>query len=680
MARIIEQVDGTSLIKIDPWLAPYNEALKFRYRYYLSRVEDILRCSESVYSFAGAYKYFGLNPCYDEAKKLKGYYYREWAPNANALFITGDFNNWNRYSHPLTKIDNGNWEIFLPIESNPKLVPGSKFKVRVIGGGKDMERIPAYANYVIQNEDTKEFVPCVWKSQFKWKNTGFKPELNFPYKIYEAHIGMAQEKEGVGTYKEFKDNILPRIKEDGYNVVQLMAIQEHPYYGSFGYHVSNFFAPSSRFGTPDELKDLIDTAHGMGLAVIMDIVHSHSCKNTLEGLNQFDGTDYQYFHAPPRGDHNLWDSKVFNYSKLEVVQFLLSNIRYWLEEFRFDGFRFDGVTSMMYLHHGMGCAFDHYDRYFHDIDIDAICYLQLANELIHKIKPGAISIAEDVSGMPGLCRQVSEGGIGFDYRLSMGVPDYWIKILKHYRDEDWNINEIWSVLQNRRYGEKHVSYCESHDQALVGDKTIAFLLMCKEMYWHMNKDDNSFIIDRGIALHKLIRFVTIVLGGEAYLNFMGNEFGHPEWVDFPRAGNGWSYKYAKRQWHLVDDPKLKYEYLQNFDKAMIKLCDHYSVMSSYAPRQLNMDNDNKIMIFERSNLIFVFNFNPSTSIPSYRFGVPFGGKYRVVFSSDEASFGGYDRIDKSVIYEGKAPGSHSQPYSLELYTPSRTALVLEVIK
>ncbi|MCK5367920.1 MAG: alpha amylase C-terminal domain-containing protein, partial [Cyclobacteriaceae bacterium] len=492
--------------------------------------------------------------------------------------------------------------------------------------------------------------------------------------IYEVHIGMAQEKEDIGSYQEFTSEILPRIKDLGYNTLQLMAIQEHPYYGSFGYHVSNFFAPSSRFGTPEDFKNLVDSAHQMGIAVIIDIVHSHAVKNIGEGINEFDGSGNQYFHPGGRGYHSTWDSKLFNYGKREVQQFLLSNISYWINEFHVDGFRFDGITSMMYFHHGDFTSFDHYDKYFVDgIDWDALTYLQLANHLTHSLKKNSITIAEDMSGMPGLCRTQLDGGIGFDFRLGMGIPDFWIKYLKEKRDDDWDITELWQMMMNRRWKERTIAYAESHDQGLVGDKTVAFRLMDKEMYFHMQVSDENIIIDRGIALHKMIRFFTVSLGGEGYLNFIGNEFGHPEWIDFPREGNDWSYRYARRQWSLVDNEDLKYKYLNNFDKNMISMLRENILLSSSPAQQINMDEDNKVIIFERNNLIFAFNFHNERSISDYRFNSIGKGIYKIILSTDDAEVGGFSRVDKSVEYHTLG---HDQ---LCIYLPSRTALILKKV-
>ncbi|MEZ4828511.1 MAG: alpha amylase C-terminal domain-containing protein [Bacteroidia bacterium] len=662
------------LIADDPWLEPYSEEIDNRLDRFKVAMKEIADASGSLSDFAQAYKQMGIH--YDPM--AQGWRYREWAPKAEALFLIGDFNGWNRSSHPLKKGENGIWEIFLPDDSaEARLTVGSKVKVHVIGENGTYDRIPAYIFRAVQSENSIDFAGEIVdiNQPFHWTDAAFSPSsIEAPF-IYESHTGMAQEKEGLGTYREFADHILPRIQKLGYNAIQMMAVQEHPYYGSFGYHVSNFFAPSSRFGTAQDLKYMVNRAHELGIAVIMDVVHSHAVKNFGEGLNEFDGSKDQYFHPGGRGEHSAWDSKLFNYGKWEVRQFLLSNLAYWLQEFHFDGFRFDGVTSMLYFHHGDYVTFDHYDKYFREgVEWDAITYLQLANELIHTVKPGSITIAEDMSGMPGGCRKITDGGIGFDYRLGMGIPDYWIKILKHKRDEEWNIHEMWHVLTNRRFKEKTIAYAESHDQALVGDKTLAFWLMDQEMYWHMMEGDENPVIDRGIALHKMLRLFTASLGGEGYLNFMGNEFGHPEWIDFPREGNNWSYKYARRQWSLVDRADLKYKFLNQFDRGMISVLKDNFVLTSLPANPLNMDDANQVVVFERNNLVFLFNFHPSRSVPDYEFTVPDKGPYRIILNTDSKAYGGHGRIDDALEYPTRKDEYGN--FRIRLYSTNRTALVL----
>ena len=664
------------LVERDSWLEPVAEEVQARYDRYESLLKYIENHYGSLKSFASAHEFFGFT--YDEFRK--GWWYREWAPSAHYLSLFGDFNNWDRYANPLEREEDGIWSVFLPdAQYKNKLTKGSLLKVLVQSSIGEQERIPVYINRVIQNEDNKDFAGQFWptaKSQ-KPKAKSQKPTAKSqkPLFIYESHVGMSQEKEGVGTYKEFKENVLPRIKGLGYNAIQLMAVAEHPYYGSFGYHVSNFFAASSRFGTPEELKELIDAAHEMGIAVIMDLVHSHTVKNTREGLNLFDGTETQYLLGGHEGHHPQWDSKLFNYGKIETLRFLLSNVRYWLDEYHFDGFRFDGVTSMLYKNHGIGVEFANQSDYFGDnINNDAVTYLQLANTLIHRLNKDYITIAEDVSGMPGICAAVEDGGIGFDYRLGMGLPDFWIKILKDQKEEDWNMHEFFFTMTNRLYDVKTIAYAESHDQALVGDKTIAFRLMDKEMYTSMSKFTPSMIVDRGVALHKMIRLFTISLGGNAWLNFMGNEFGHPEWIDFPRQENGWSYKHARRQWSLVDDENLKFAWLNEFDKEMLKFIKENDIMNAEPAWLMNADEEHKTIVFERNNLMFVFNWG-SESIPDYEINVKNTGDYEIVFSSDDKVFGGFENIDKKVVFPSEYRDGQ---VFMKIYNVSRTAVVYKL--
>ncbi len=663
------------IVDNDNWLSPVADEVQKRYDRYRNRLETIEKQYGSLDRFASAHEFFGFH--YDRIRR--GWWYREYAPAAHYLSLYGDFNGWNKYENPLENVGNGIWELFLSdSEYKTRLVHGSLMKVLVQSSIGEQDRIPIYIERVVQDENTKDFAAQFWNPEKQYIFENQTPELtDEPLLIYESHVGMAQEKEGVGTYNEFIANVLPRVKAGGYNAVQLMAIAEHPYYGSFGYHVSNFFAASSRFGTPEELKKLVDTAHGMGLLVIMDLVHSHTVKNVREGINLFDGTEYQYLKPGMEGVHPQWDSKLFDYGKTATLQLLLSNVKYWLDEYHFDGYRFDGVTSMLYKNHGIGETFDSPWKYFGDgVDNDAVTYLQLANKLIHDIDNQNVTIAEDVSGMPGICAHIEDGGMGFDYRLGMGLPDFWIKVLKDQSDEQWNMHEFFFTMTNRLYDVKTVAYAESHDQALVGDKTLAFRLMDKEMYFAMSKDQQNLIIDRGIALHKMIRFFTITLGGDAWLNFMGNEFGHPEWIDFPRDGNGWSYKYAKRQWSLADNECLKYQWLGDFDKAMLDFVKKTKVMQSAPAWLLNVDEDNKTIVFERNNLIFVFNWGQK-SLPGYIINVKQTGDYEIVFSTDEKRFGGFENIDESAVFPSEKNGD---AVTMKIYNVARTAAVYSVKK
>ena len=657
---------------LDPWLRPYYNDIALRMNLHAKTRKQLLGTKADLASFANGYLYFGFFRIED------GWVYREWAPGADEIHLIGDFNQWNRTSHPMTRKEGGVWEIRL--EGVNALQHKQRVKIQVTRNGEHFDRIPAYIHRVVQNPETKMFDGQIWAPEhpFNWTDGGYGKRKIAPPFIYEAHIGMAQEKEGIGTYREFADFNLERIKNLGYNTLQLMAIQEHPYYASFGYQVSNFFAASSWYGEPEDLKYLINKAHNMGMYVLLDVVHSHASGNAADGLNLLDGTEDQYFLPGQRGWHPAWGTKLFNYGKHEVIHFLLSNLKYWLEEYHFDGFRFDGVTSMIYQDHGLGDNFSDYSQYFGlNTNVEALTYLQLANELVHAVNPFAITIAEEMSGMPGMCIPIRSGGIGFDYRLSMGVPDFWIKSLKEYPEDQWDIHKMWYELTTRRPQEKNIGYCESHDQALVGDKTLIFRMADAEMYTGMDKAYHSPAIDRAIALHKLIRFVTLVLAGEGYLNFMGNEFGHPEWIDFPREGNGWSYKYARRQWSLAENGYLKYQWLENFDRAMLKFARKYRVLNKTDTLNLWIDQENKLLSFSKGELIYVFNFGPDKSSMNFfvRAHSVGAGKYEIVFSSDDDDFGGQNKIDKSQLYHTLE--DEKRGLGFEVFTPSRTVMVFK---
>ena len=654
----------------DPLMRRYQSDVELRLSNYKNKRAELLQGKRKLSNFANGHHYFGMH------LDGKDVVFREWAPAASRVLVAGDFNGWDGSKAECTRLDNGVWEVRFSEEYRPK--DGQHYKLHITHDGEFLERIPTYANFVVQDPGTR-----IWSAEvhlqgeehpYKWQN----PRIESTERpvIYECHIGMATEEYRVGTYAEFRDNVLPRIAADEYNTIQIMAVMEHPYYASFGYQVSNFFAASSRYGTPEELKSLIDTAHGLGLRVLLDVVHSHAVANEWEGLGRFDGTEYQFFHAGAEGNHSAWGTKLFDYGKNEVLHFLLSNLKFWMEEYHFDGFRFDGVTSMLYHDHGLGTAFDSYDKYFSmNTDTQAVTYLMLANEVIHETNPYAVTIAEDMSGMPGMCLPQKEGGIGFDYRLNMGSPDLWIRLLTTRKDEDWSMWELWYNLTGHRPHEGVIGYAESHDQALVGDKTIMFRLCDQEMYWHMQKSDrNNMVVNRGIALHKMIRLLVFALAPNGYLNFMGNEFGHPEWIDFPREGNGWSHKYSRRQWSLVDDPNLRYGELGAFDRKMLQNGRERKIFTELA-ENLWVNEGDKVLIFRRAGETFVFNFNTYKSFTGYFIPGDGTGSYELVYSTDDTEFGGYGRVSHETDYQTETlPDGRT---GFQAYLPARTASVFK---
>ena len=654
------------ILELNPQLGAFSGDIDLRMLRYYETKNRLMPNGGTLNDFANAHEYYGIHHVEG------GWVYREWAPSAYQLYLTGDFCDWDQTKYPMKRIDNGNWELFL--EGETALWDGCKVKTIVDANLTRTEHIPLYARRVVQDPKTITWCAEVvddWKV-FEWTDKDFKADKQLY--IYEAHVGMAQEEGKVGTYREFADYVLPRIKKAGYNTIQLMAIMEHPYYGSFGYQVSSFYAASSWFGKPEDLKYLVNKAHEMGIRVLLDVVHSHAVKNTAEGINMFDGTVWQFFHDGEKGDHPAWGTKCFNYGKTEVIHFLLSNLKFWMTEYHFDGFRFDGVTSMIYHDHGLGTSFDNDSKYFSmNTHVEALTYLQLANELIRQVNPDAITVSEDMSGMPGMCLPIQDGGIGFDYRLAMGLPDMWIRTVKEKKDEEWYIGQMWGDMCLRRPGENTVAYVESHDQALVGDKTMIFRLADANMYTDMTKDCHNLVIDRAIALHKMIRLFTLGGGGEAYLNFMGNEFGHPEWIDFPREGNGWSFHYCRRQWSLRENENLKYQWLGEFDEDMIKLAKENAIFKQRMANLCLIKEPEKTICFYRKGLLFVFNFSPSQSLTNVLVPVPNEADYDVALCSDDWKYGGNGLVHHMTYPTKKFDG---QNY-VELYIPARTAIVLK---
>ncbi|MBP5639820.1 MAG: alpha amylase C-terminal domain-containing protein [Victivallales bacterium] len=655
-------------LREDASLKPFLSELRFRRKYILDRWKA-LEVQQDWH------EQFGLHRLSDGS-----WIFREWLPGVKGVWLKGDFNGWRKEdAFMLHHTENGIWEGYFPASA---FHHGERYGMQIAWAeGGEGYRLPSCATYVVRhktpfNEYGVAFNAVVWNPEnpYQWKHR--HPHHAFPL-IYESHVGMATSEERIGTFAEFTRKMLPRIASGGYNTVQLMGIQQHPYYGSFGYHVSSFYSICDLFGTPDEFKELVDTAHGLGLRVIIDLVHSHAASNETEGLSRQNNTDYLYFHSGPRGYHPAWGSRCFDYHKDEVCRFLLSNCRFWLQEYHIDGFRFDGVTSMLYLDHGLSRSFNGYDDYFSsNVDMDAIAYLAMANKAIHALRPGAWTIAEDVSGMPGLCSAITEGGCGFDFRLAMGVTDFWFKLADGMKDENWPMGTLWYELTNRRADERCISYVECHDQALVGGKSFAFTLMDADMYDKMHVSSQSLRVERGIALHKMARLLTLATAGHGYLNFMGNEFGHPEWIDFPREGNGWSYAHARRLWHLRDDGQLRFKGLGDFDQAMMALFHLTPDVFRRCPQLVECDEMRKIIVFERGGLYFAFNFHPTMPQPKLPVMVT-PGIYEPYLDSDDVSFGGHGLIGKG--WKTKATpiiSNDCENWLIYVNLPPQTAVVM----
>ena len=632
------------LMERDPSLNPWAGDIRMHLDRYNER-RWRLAGDGSLSEFANGYHYFGFH------RTDEGWAFREWLPGADAVWLTGDFNNWQRYACPLIPIGNGVWEVRL--RGQDALKHGQMVKLIVGRQGASFERVPAYIHRCVKDHIGGALCGEIWMpgQPFQWTDGDF-----FRFKrprspmIYEAHVGMAQEHGRVGSFREFADETLGWVQYAGYNTVLLMAVQEDPDYASMGRRVANFFAPSHRFGTPEDLKYLVNKAHELDISVLMEVCCCWASPNVGEGLSQQDGTDWQYFLTGPRGWHPKHGTRLFDYGRDDVLHFLLSNLKYWMEEYHFDGFRFDGVTSMLYENHGMS-AFDRPDAYFSmNTNVDARIFLMLANELIHGFNDKAMTIAEEDSGFPGMCLPLEYGGVGFDYRQDEGVQALWAALIRDQRQQDWDMSRLWATLTAGRPGEMRLCSPEPRERSLMAR------MAGEALETGMGKEDKDPEVDRAADMQKAIRLLTCALSGNGFLTFMGNEFGHPDRVDFPRAENRFSGLNARRRWSLVNDWSLKYEWLANFDRAMTFLFNRFAIHCAGDPERLLIDDEKKLIAFSRGGMLFVFNLHPTQD--ARRVFINAGsGAYRAALTTDEWPFGGRERVSKEAAFRtSDAPG------------------------
>lgn len=635
------------------------------------------------FCFANGLCRFGLQ------RAAGGWRYREWAPAASACSLVGDFNGWDVTRHPCRAGSDGVYSCFVPDADG--LRTGDKYKVALMvrsaaGIVRRIDCVPAWAARTMQDPFTGTVYALASDDQllaYPWRHprptadhhAGGGGELGAtPLRIYEVHVGISASQPIVAGWSHFREHVLPRVAALGYTALLIIAAQEHGYYASFGYQVTSFFAPPSRFGTPAELQALIDAAHGLGLRVLLELVHSHASSNAAEGLSGFDGSLLEgggYFLAGSDGWHAEWGTRMFDFGKLEVLRFLLAQLCWYAECYRCDGFRFDAVSAALYRHRSLGGAgtFERgYAEYYDgSLDVAALTYFKVANYLVHElVSPPLLTIAEEYSGLPGLCAPVMHGGVGFDYRQAMGLPPLWQRLCATLCSDEGgdaggsvgsdaaggdasggvggdaasdvdgdvcdgrsatrgapgriDMGALVASMCSRRSEERRVAYVECHDQSIVGGQSLAFRCMGAEMYGGMSRlvGPPSVAVARGMALHKLTRLLACALGGEAYLNFIGNEWGHPEWVDLPREGNGHSCDRARRRWDLADDPLLRYGELQAFDAAMHALHDAHPWLLADAPRGQGDGGcccceARQALWFARGGCWFAFNLHTSAT-------------------------------------------------------------------
>ncbi|CED82984.1 1,4-alpha-glucan branching enzyme/starch branching enzyme II [Phaffia rhodozyma] len=600
------QNETRSLIDQDPDLENWDWYLNARFKHFQQSLEKL----KTIYpggldEFSSGYLKMGL-VLHDDNSIT----YTEWAEGIIEASLIGDFNAFNPSAHLLKhEIDehtgSSYWTIHLPVMENgqPQIPLGSEVKIRItLPSGESLDRFPAWVLRATQSQNPPEVLFRARIERLPPIYNGARPLAPRTPKIYEAHIGAATSKpHAIGTFEEFEKNVLWRVKAGGYNTLQLMGIMEHPYYASYGYQVSSFFAVSSRFGSIASLTSLIDAAHKQGIRVILDVVHGHSCTNDMESLNMFNGTRGMYFSEDSKGDHPIWGTAV-NQS--------------WT---------------------------GNYGQYFSsDTDHAGVEYFMLANHIIKTLFPFVTTIAEDTAGFPTLALSTDIGGLGFDYRLTLGPAYHLFHLLKTEPDDaNWSVRDIVASLGNRRLqlGEKTIAFVESHDQCIEGGKTMSQWLFDDEIYTQMSVFQTPTPkVERAMALHKMLRLMVFAFAGEGYMNFMGNEFGHPEWLVFPSVQNGFHTTHCRRQWDLADFSRdLRYRDLARFDREMLEAEERGQWGSAELGHVWTQDEDSRLVVFTRANHLFIFNWN--TKLPAKDDNLPIPepwaleGQYRIELST-----------------------------------------------
>ncbi|MCL7041319.1 hypothetical protein MKW94_030953 [Papaver nudicaule] len=562
---------------------------------------------------------------------------------------------------------------------NPCIPHGSRYRVYFNTPSGPVERVPAWATYVLPEVEGKQSVAVHWEpppeDAYRWKKE--RPKVPKSLRIYECHVGISGSEPKVSSFSEFTEKVLPHVKESGYNAIQLIGVIEHKDYFTVGYRVTNLFAVSSRFGTPDDFKRLVDEAHGLGMLVFLDIVHSYSAADEMVGLSLFDGSNDCYFHTGKRGHHKYWGTRMFKYGDLDVLHYLLSNLKWWVEEYQIDGFHFHSLSSMIYTHNGFAVFTGDMEEYYNQyVDKDALIYLILANEMLHELNPNIITIAEDATHYPGLCEQTSEGGLGFDFYANVSVSEMWLSLLESVPDHEWNMNKVVkTLLGNGKNTNKMLTYAENHNQSISGGRSFGEILF-GEIKEPFAGSENMLL--RGSSLYKMIKLITFTISGRAYLNFMGNEFGHPMRVEFPMPGNDFSFSLANRQWDLVED-KGVHQDIFSFDKDMMKLDER--IFSKSLPKIHHVNDTTMVISYIRGPFLFVFNFHPENSYERYSVGADEAGEYQLILDTDAVKYGGQGHL-KDDVYLQRTMSNRIDGLRncLEIMLPRRTAQVYKLTR
>lgn len=597
---------------------------------------------------------------------VEGVRFAVYAPNASSISIIGDFNYWDGRCHPMQKMDNGCWTIFIP-----GIKTGQKYKYEVkdpVGNrlphkadpyGFYAEQYPSHASIV---HDHRQYQ---WHDQ-EWIDSHVDDKRFAPMSIYEVHMGSWRHKMEEGgisrslTYLEMIEHLVPYVKEMGYTHIEFLPVSEHPFTGSWGYQPVGMFAPTSRYGSPDEFKALVDACHQNGIGVIVDWVPAHFPDDS-HGLARFDGTHLYEYADPRKGWHPDWNSCIYDFGRDHVRQFLVANALFWLEHFHVDGLRVDAVASMLYLDYSRkdGEWIPNVDGGNHNYE--AISLLRWFNEEVYKRFPQAMTIAEESTAFPGVSRPTFDGGLGFGFKWNMG----WMHDSLHYMQKDTAYRKFhhgeMSFSMIYAYDENFVLSL-SHDEVVHGKNSILYKMPGDE--WQQAANLRAYYC-----------FMYAHPGKK--LNFMGNEFGQ---------SYEWNHD-TSLSWHLLEFPR--HEGLQRLVKDLNHLyCAHpalYELDVSSDGFEWIEHNDAEQSVFafarkaKESNeqVVVLCNFTP---IPRehYRIGVNAPGRYKVLLNSDSEYYWG-SNYDVGEVFTAEAVNSHGREHSIVVNIPPLAALFLQKV-
>lgn len=599
-------------------------------------------------------------------KNKKGVYFAVWAPNAKAVSVIGNFNDWNDSKNKMNPRwdESGIWEVFVP-----GLQKGEVYKYAILSNTGDyLEKADPFAAYA---EVAPKTASVVWPREYKWKDKKWltarkelvdKPR---PYSVYEMHMGSWRRKLEDGnrslSYLELADELVAYLNEMKFTHVEFLPVMEHPFFGSWGYQITGYFAPTSRFGTPEEFMMLVDTLHQNNIGVILDWVPSHYPGDD-HGIYKFDGT-FLYEHADPRkGFHPDWKSYIFNYGRDEVRSFLISNAMFWLDQYHIDGLRVDAVASMLYLDYSRKAGEWIPNQYGGNENIEAINFLKEFNETVYANFPDTITIAEESTAWPGVSKPTYLGGLGFGQKWMMG----WMHdTLQYFKKEPvhrkFHHNEItFSVMY--AFTENFMLPL-SHDEVVHGKGSLLGRMPGDE--WQ--RFANLRLLFGYMFTHPGTKLV--FMGGEIA---QSGEWNHDKSLDWHLLDyaphSGMKTFIQELNVHYQSEPAL---YHYSFDQRGFQWIDY-------------SDSENSVMAFQRKSdkkedlLIVIFNFTPETR-PHYRIGVPVRGKWREVFSSDNLKYGGSGALNIGDLSTSPIK-YHHQDYSIQITLPPLGMTVLKLYK